>query len=159
MNRANGRHGGAPSHDGTGGCVDARKLGAATADRDRTTGFSYVVLADAAPQAPGAGERRSIARQRTKLRSGKIVHPDGQFITECLIHNRSASGCRLRLPAAVVLPSTIHFFDDGSERLFQAVVTWQKHKDVGIRLLPYVLNGPNRAIAERMRRKFYVLPG
>ena len=36
---------------------------------------------------------------------------------------------------------------------------WQKHRDVGVRLLPATHDAMGRAIADRMRRKFYVLPG
>lgn len=136
--------------------VEARKLSAAAPGREANAEFSYVVLSG--PGRAAAGERRRFTRLRTKLRSGKIVDSGGRFITECLIHNRSASGCRLRLPASVALPPSILFFEDQSERLLQAVVMWQRDRDVGIRLLPQAMGGLNRAIAERMRRRFYVLP-
>lgn len=137
---------------GAGGTVDARK----SVGKGQNAGFSYTVLSESRGGAE-PGERRTFTRQRTKLRSGKIIHANGQFITECLIHNRSASGCRLRLAAAIALPSLIHLFDDQSERLFQAAVMWQRQRDVGIRLLPSPANGRNRAIAQRMKGKFYAL--
>ena len=56
------------------------------------------------------------------------------------------------------MPSSILFFEDQTERLSQAVVMWQRDRDVGIRLLPQASGGLNRAVAERMRRRFYVLP-
>ena len=138
--------------------LEARKLGQGATSAPAGT-FSYRVMGEGERAAGPSGERRRVTRLRTKLRSGKLVQSGGQFISECLVHNRSASGCRLRLPTALALPSTIYFFEDQSERLFQAVVMWQKHRDVGLRLLPAAHDAVARAIADRMRRKFYVLPG
>ncbi len=141
-----------------GATLEARKLGQGATSAPAGV-FTYRVLGEGERAAGPGGERRGVTRLRTRLRSGKLIHSGGQFITECLVHNRSASGCRLRLPTALALPSTLYFFEDQSERLFQAVVMWQKHRDVGVRLLPAAHDAMGRAIADRMRRKFYVLPG
>ena len=147
---------GGPSRTRPGETVEARKIGSEARAHEASLEFSYTVLHEAEGSAP-KGERRRFTRQRTRLRSGKIIHPGGRFITECLIHNRSASGCRLRLPSAIALPSKICFFDDETERLFQAVVMWQKAKDIGIRLLPHGANELNRAATGRMQRRLYGL--
>ncbi len=102
--------------------------------------------------------RRGGARRRTRLRSGKLIRKDGQFLCECLVNNLSASGCRLKLPSLMpdVQPN-LYFYDDQSEQLFQARVMWKSDSELGLRLMPCLPNALHRSIAGAMRRKFYAL--
>lgn len=104
------------------------------------------------------GERRGGTRRRTRLRSGKLIRKDGQFLCECLVNNLSASGCRLRLPSVTPdLQPSLYFYDDQSEQLFQARTIWKSERDLGLRLMPCLPNALHRSIAGAMRRKFYAL--
>ncbi len=130
------------------GIVDARKI---DGTRPAVDGFSYVVLD------PSGGERRRAGRQRMRLRTGKLIRRDGQFLCECLVHNRSTSGARLRLGAACDLPATIYFYEDESGNLFEATVRWRREREIGVRLGLCTPTAVHHAIAGRMRRKFYTL--
>ena len=139
--------------------VEARKIepghgwGRDTAVLD----FSYSVLPAGDPARRSDGERRGSSRLRTRLRSGKIIGPDGRFITECLINNRSAAGCRLRLSVALTPPPRVFLYEDQSNELFQAVVVWTRDRDIGLRLSPCPQTPAHRELAGRMRRKFYAM--
>ena len=109
------------------------------------------------PPKASSRERRSASRQRTRLRSGKLIGSDGTFIIECLIHNRSATGCRLRLPSAFLPPPEVYVYEDQSGDLFHAAVIWRKERDLGLRLSACAPTPAHRALAGRMRRKFYAL--
>lgn len=144
-----------PPQAGDPATVDAQKLTGTLRPGARDATFSYAVL-DEVGSEPG-GDRRSFARQRTRLRSGKLIDVAGNFITECLVHNRSASGCRLRLPTGTPLPRGLDFYEDQSGRLFHAVLVWQRDREVGLRLVPCPPNRLSRLTAERMRAKYYGL--
>lgn len=138
--------------------VDARRLepGAPSWRPGAVVDFFYSVTTLEPPRADG--ERRGASRQRTRLRSGKITGPDGRFIVECLIHNRSLTGCRVRLPRVAEIPSAIYLFDDRTGELSSGSVAWRRDRDLGLRLKPCPVSPPYRALADRMRHKFYALP-
>ena len=137
--------------------VEARKAGPMAAEQPAGDGFTYRVLSDA-ERTGAAGDRRGSARQRTRLRSGKLVARDGRFLTECLIYNRSALGCLLRLPGPLALPATLLVYDDQADCLLQATVIWRRDREVGIRFTqPTGDTTRHQAIADSMRRKFYAV--
>jgi hypothetical protein len=116
--------------------------------------FTYAVIRE--PVVAG-GERRAVVRRRTRLRSGKVVGADGQFVTDCLIANRSTQGGLMRLPAALALPARILIYDDQSGDLLVATVVWRRDRDVGLRFGEPERDARFRAIADSMRRKFYAV--
>lgn len=93
---------------------------------------TYLVLA---PALGAGGEKRAERRWRTHLRSGKIVDGRTCILTESQTRDRSARGARLRLAANVVLPRRIRFFDDVTKRMFEAMVAWQRGREIGVILL------------------------
>ncbi len=133
--------------------AEARRTASPVAGRGE---FTYAVLpAHDAPRLEG--ERRDGCRQRTRLRSGKIIDTDGHFLIECLIANRSASGGLLRLSGSMALPSRILLYDDQSGVLQPANVIWRRGREIGIRFTPADRSERHRAIADSMRRKFYAM--
>ena len=138
-----------------GPAVSARRTSAPVAGSD----FTYAVLPDPPkPQSMGAvGDRRAGARQRTRLRSGKIVDGSGRFLTECLIANRSSIGGLLRLARTAMLPARILLFDDQSGEVLPAAVVWRRTGEAGVRFLPPDPSEHHRAVADAMRRKFYAM--
>jgi hypothetical protein len=134
--------------------VEATRVEGGTAPPD---GFTYTVLLDAKPARDGE-ERRDAPRRRTRLRSGKVVDARGMFVTECLVHDLSATGMRLRLPPAAALPPRLHVYDDQSGLLREAEVSWRRDGEAGLRLLPPADTPLSRTVAADMRRKFYKLP-
>ena len=121
--------------------------------------FTYAVLSEQpAPQpAPASQDRRAGARQRTRLRSGKVVDVDGRFIGECLIANRSSIGGLLRLPQTSKVPARMLLYDDQTGDVLPAAVVWRREREVGIRFLPADPGERHGAVAAAMRRKFYAM--
>ena len=133
--------------------VAARRIETAGASRDD---FTYAVLKE---PAGGGGERRAAVRQRTRLRSGKVVGADGRFVVECLLANRSSQGGLLRLPSPLALPPRILVYDDQSGDLLAATIIWRRDRDFGLRFTPPERTARFQAIADSMRRKFYAVRG
>lgn len=104
-----------------------------------------------------SGDKRDRPRQRTRLRTGKILDAQGHFVTECLIYDRSASGGRLRLPADIALAASIQLYEDQSAALLQADLVWREERDVGIRFRTFVATPRTRALEAEMQRRFYAV--
>ena len=80
-------------------------------------------------------QRRETARQRTRLRSGKVAGIGGNFLVDCQIFDRSPKGVRLRLAEPIKLPDHIRLFDDEYATLSVANIVWVDGQDVGIEFL------------------------
>ena len=131
---------------------EAKRL--STAGRKLEQDFSYTVIV-VPPFGQAAGDRREVRRTRTRLRSGKLVDVRGRFMTECLVHDLSALGSRLRLPPAVGLPSTVQLFDDQSGILYLARVLWRRGAEAGLKFIPSPPTKQSQATANEMRRRMY----
>ena len=108
------------------------------------------VLKEAAPSRAPA-DRRGDQRRRTRLRSGKIINDNGQFV------DRSSVGGKLRLPKSSSLPARVMLYDDQSGELLHATVIWRRDREAGIRFTATERSERSRAIADAMRRKFYAM--
>lgn len=104
-----------------------------------------------------SGDKRDRPRQRTRLRTGKILDRRGQFVTECLIYDRSDGGGRLRLPAEIVLAASIQLYEDQSAALHQADIVWRTKREVGIRFRAVPPTPRTRALEAEMQRRFYAV--
>jgi hypothetical protein len=82
----------------------------------------------------GAGkDKRAAPRRRTRLRSGKLLTPDGRFVVDGLMHDVSACGARLRLLTNADVPTEIRFHDENGSSIREAVVVWRRGLEIGIR--------------------------
>lgn len=106
-----------------------------------------------------SGDKRNRPRQRTRLRTGKILDARGQFQTECLIYDRSDTGGRLRLPADIALAASIQLYEDQSAALLQADIVWREKRNIGIRFRAFVATPRTRALEAEMQRRFYAVKG
>ncbi|MCX2697519.1 MULTISPECIES: PilZ domain-containing protein [Ochrobactrum] len=77
-------------------------------------------------------ERRSEERQRTRLRSGKIVGLDGRFIIECQFSDIAPHGARLRICDVPNLPERFWLFDDFYGRALLAQIVWRENREIGL---------------------------
>ena len=127
--------------------VEARRV---TGDAAAPSDFTFTVLLE-------SDERRLDRRQRTRLRSGKIVDRTGRFVTDCLLHDLSSTGGRLRVAPAVALPSAIQVYDDQTGLVRDAVVLWRRSGEAGVRFAPALDTPESRRVAAEMRRKFYAV--
>jgi hypothetical protein len=80
-------------------------------------------------------ENRRVDRQRVRLRSGRILDHEGRFICDCMIHDRSSSGLRLKLHERLTLPrrGVIRLDDTGVAHAME--IAWQRDTLAGARLL------------------------
>ncbi len=138
---------------GSGITLEARRLpagGGGTPAGD----FTYTVVLEPLRPEPAAGERRRTSRHRTRLRSAKIIDPAGVVVTDCLVHDLSARGGRLRLPPGIMLPRVIQIYDDQTGHLHRATVLWRRERDAGVAFEPPRDDARSRAMAEAARRRF-----
>ena len=70
------------------------------------------------------------------MRSGKIVDPKSPFLIDCQIYDRSDIGARLRLFASSCVPAKFQLFEDLAERLIDAILVWQRNRELGIYFAP-----------------------
>lgn len=80
-------------------------------------------------------ERRREERQRTRLRSGKIVGLDGRFIIECQFADIAPHGVRLRTVEVPTLPERFWLFDDFYGHALLARVAWRNGGEMGVELI------------------------
>ena len=80
-------------------------------------------------------ERRREERQRTRLRSGKIVGLDGRFIIECQFSDIAPHGAKLRTVEVPTVPERFWLFDDYYGRALLARVAWRDGREMGVELV------------------------
>lgn len=106
-----------------------------------------------------SGDRRSVRRRRTRLRSGKLLDLRNDFLIECQISDRSDRGARVRLLADIPAPAVIRLYEDDPERLLDARIVWRNQRDVG---LCFIRRGGARRISRLqlacLRGRYYAMP-
>jgi hypothetical protein len=106
--------------------------------------------------ARGPSDNRAEQRQRNRLRTGKIADQNGKFIVECLFHDRSPRGARVRLGREVPVPAALRLYDDERRTFMPARVIWCRKQDLGI---VFVTNKPAAAAAATaLGEQFYAVP-
>jgi hypothetical protein len=102
-------------------------------------------------------EQRATARRRTRLRSGKILDPDNRFLVECVVHDRSAEGARLRIVADLALTSPVRLFDDEQGTLHEVSIVWRRGQEIGVRYVGSGTASLTEAQLRQLRGKYYAL--
>jgi hypothetical protein len=87
--------------------------------------------ADKKPSDERPRDHRAAARQRTRLRSAKILDSANKFVCDCLIHDRSASGLRLMLARNIGLPALFRVHDDETGKVDVVVTVWRRGAALG----------------------------
>jgi hypothetical protein len=106
--------------------LDAIKVPAAAFGRGPA--LTYTVI----EKPTDAGEKRTEARRRTRLRSGKILDARNKFLVECQVYDRSPRGARVRLVANVFMPPRLRLFDDETKVVRDARIIWRRNHELGI---------------------------
>ncbi len=107
--------------------------------------------------APTTAELRNAKRQRTRLRSGKILDRANRFLIDAAIIDRSSAGLRLRLARDEPIPNVFRLFDEETGWVLGARLVWRRQALVGARLDP---GGPLPASPRQiavLRGKFYAM--
>ena len=80
----------------------------------------------------GTGDGRGAERKRVLL-GGKIVFGDGAYSYDCTIRDMSASGARIGIPGATVLPKEFFLLDLKRGAAFDAELLWRNATQAGLR--------------------------
>lgn len=84
----------------------------------------------------GKAEQRMEERKRTRLRSGKLVTLEGQFLTECHFQDLAEGGARIRIVSKSAIPDRFWLFDDQYCGALVTEIVWRKDTDFGVRFVP-----------------------
>ncbi len=138
---------------------DDRETARALAQRGQVA-YSVVESGrDAKSADEGRRDHRAAGRQRTRLRSAKILDSANKFVCECLIHDRSASGLRLTLARNLGLPVHFRVHDDETGKVDAVVTVWRRGAALGVRYsraLGPVSIKPSAKSA--LRGRYYAVP-
>lgn len=102
---------------------------------------------------PGKSEQRELERKRTRLRSGKLVTLEGQFLTECHFQDLAKGGARIRIIGQCDIPDRFWLFDDQYCGALITRIVWRKDLDLGVRF------DPDSTVAPLSERVLHALSG
>lgn len=106
----------------------------------------------------GKSEQRELERKRTRLRSGKLVNLDGQFLTECHFQDLAKGGARIRIIGQCDIPERFWLFDDQYCGALITHIVWRKNLDIGVRFAPDSTVAPlSESVLHALSGKYYSL--
>ena len=76
-------------------------------------------------------EKRSAPRLRSFLK-GKAVFNNRQSTLDCLVRDISATGARLEVSNAVLLPDVFDLYVPQKETTYRARITWRGEGEIGV---------------------------
>ena len=95
-------------------------------DGKAVAGASYSVVHAA------RADKRRLGRQRSRLKTGKIIDRDNRFICDCSFYDLSQGGARVRLMQAVDLPEIVRIYRDSDGAVFTARPVWRSGVEIGL---------------------------
>jgi hypothetical protein len=136
----------------------AFKLGRKLASRGE---IAYCVVSnDGRSTADKGADLRAHPRERTRLRSAKLLDGGCRFLSEGRICDRSRDGLRLALARDVTLPRRLAVHIDETSEVREAKIIWRRGSTIGVRLqgtLPASAMTAGRRSA--LRERYYAIPG
>jgi hypothetical protein len=111
---------------------EARKLALRLAERGEIA--YWVTTAETKATSPHRTEQRGGAREKTRLRSAKLLTAAYRFICECRICDLSLNGLQLALTRNIGLPLRMAVHIDETGEVRHAKVVWRRGPIVGVRL-------------------------
>jgi hypothetical protein len=94
----------------------------------------WAVSPKARPPGGNCADRRGDPRERTRLRSAKLLDGVYRFVCEGRICDRSRNGLRLALARDIALPPQLAVHIDETSEVREAKVIWRRGSTIGIRL-------------------------
>jgi hypothetical protein len=119
-----------------------------------------VVSDDGRSTAGKSADLRAYPRERTRLRSAKLLDGGCRFLSEGRICDRSRDGLRLALARDVTLPRKLAVHIDETSQVREARLIWRRGSTIGVRLqepLPADAMTASRRCA--LRERYYAIPG
>jgi hypothetical protein len=110
--------------------------------------------------ADNSADQRAHSRERTRLRSAKLLDGAYRFVCEGRICDRSRNGLRLALAKDDPLPPQLAVHIDETSEVREVKVIWRRGSTIGIRLHS---DAPANAltVSQRyaLRERYYAIPG
>jgi hypothetical protein len=136
----------------------ARGLGRKLASRGEIA--YWVVSDDGCSPSDKSANLRAHPRQRTRLRSAKLLDGSYRFLCEGRICDRSRDGLRLVLARDLTLPSRLAVHIDETAEVREAKIVWRRGSTVGVRLQGTVLvDALTASRRSALRERYYAVLG
>jgi hypothetical protein len=123
--------------------------------------IAYCVVSDDEPPPAGkSADSRAYPRERTRLRSAKLLDGGCRFLSEGRIYDRSRDGLRLALARDVTLPRELAVYIDETAEVREAKIIWRRGSTIGVRLQEVVPADPVTASRRSaLKERYYAIPG
>lgn len=102
-------------------------------------------------------QRRRANRVSTRLKPGKLLSPEGRFLADCAITDRSGNGARVRVFGGVDLRPQMILFDETETRAWAAQLAWDEGSEAGLKFLSDSRPVPDE-IVHRIAGRYYAVP-
>ena len=136
----------------------ARNVGRKLAGRGEIA--YWVISLDGRRSGVERDEQRRRPRQRTRLRSAKVLDGAYRFLCEGRICDRSRDGLRLALVRDIALPARLAVHIDETAEVREASVIWRRGSTIGIRLDAAAPPGAMRPCDRHaLKERYYAIPG
>ena len=135
----------------------ALKLGRKLAGRGEVA--YWVAFPEGRPPESKRANNRAHARERTRLRSAKLLDEAYRFLCEGRICDRSRNGLRLALALDVSLPPQLAVHIDETSEVREAKVVWRRGSTIGLRLRSAApANALTASQRYALRERYYAIP-
>lgn len=106
-----------------------------------------------------SADQRTCPRERTRLRSAKLLDGSYRFVCDSRICDRSRDGLRLALGCEIALPRHLAVHVDETSEVREAEVVWRRGSTIGIRLRS-VAPADALRLCDRyaLRERYYAIP-
>ena len=105
-------------------------------------------------------DERADRRERTRLRSAKLLDGAYRFVCEGRICDRSRHGLRVSLARNIALPSQLAVHIDETSEVRDAQVIWRRGSTIGIRLMEAAPADALRpSDRHALKERYYAIPG
>ena len=105
-------------------------------------------------------DERADPRERTRLRSAKLLDGAYRFLCEGRICDRSRHGLRVALARDIALPSQLAVHIDETAQVRDATVIWRRGSTIGIRLMEAAPADALRpSDRHALKERYYAIPG
>jgi hypothetical protein len=119
----------------------------------------WVDSAEGRPPESKRADQRMCRRERTRLRSAKLLDGAYRFVCEGRICDRSRDGLRLALARDIALPAQLTVHIDETSEVREAEVIWRRGSTIGIRLRSAAAADALRPCDRyALRERYYAIP-
>lgn len=135
----------------------ARRLGRELARRGEIA--YWAVSPERRPLEGERVDRRDEPRERTRLRSAKLLDGAFRFVCEGRVCDRSREGLRVALARDIALPRQLAVHIDETCEVREAKVVWRRGSTIGIRLQEAAPAGALRPCDRyALKERYYAIP-